>query len=399
MRTSWVPSTAVLVCGVCLMGGCRSPLGHGGDVSQASVPVAPAGILFVDNTHNHPETGEGIPVGERKGLDLFAYEGMAGIIEYVQWSQLERAPGEYRFNGIVHLLRQAEANGKKLAFGVICGAHVPDWYKRKYPDQVFRYRKVQRREDVGYVERPAEVVLPWTGADGALGLNETYFTAFFRMIRALAAEIEAQGLTQHIMYVAITGPGGGNALEVQWSMPLYDDWQRFDFAAAKQDLWVAAWARCAQEFKRVFPHTALGLAVTDQYGCRPGSSREKVVHARNTALSGRVLDAAMAGETPETQWVFPMGLWLSHWNRWGEDAHPLCRLLQTKREAGFKFGLQGHLIRHRDLVALERDTIAKGVESGAAWIEIWHKDIFKDGFADLPPQYEPHFRRDGDTGR
>ncbi|MBT7166304.1 MAG: hypothetical protein HN904_26215 [Victivallales bacterium] len=353
----------------------------------------------MDNTHNHPETGEGIPAAKRRGLDLYAYEGMAGIVEYVQWSQLEREPGEYRFDGIVHLLRQAEAHGKKLAFGVICGGHVPGWYKKQHPDQVFRYRKVQRREDVGYVERPAEVVLPWTGTDGALVLNETYFTAFFRMTRALATEIKAQGLTQHIMYVAITGPGGGNALEVQWSMPLHEDWQRFGFGAAKQGLWVAAWSECAREFKRVFPHTPLGLAVTDQYGSRPGSNKDKVVHARNAALSGRVLDTAMAGETPETQRVFPMGLWLSHWNRWGEDAHPLCRLLQNKRDAGFKFGLQGHLIRHRDLAALEGDTIAKGVESGAAWIEIWHKDIFKDGFADLPPSYAPYFGRHGDAGR
>lgn len=366
------------------MSGCQSP--HG----LAAVPPAPSGILFVDNTHNHPETGEGIPAAQQKGLDLFAYEGMSGIIEYVAWSQLEPQPGEYHFSGIINLLRQAGEHGKKLAFGVICGAHVPAWYKEEHPDQVFHYRNVQRREDVGYVEKPTDVVLPWTGEP--LSLNETYFTAFFRMMRALAAEIEVQGLTQHLMYVAITGPGGGNALEVQWAMPLSEDWQRFAFTAAKQDLWVAAWARCATEFQLIFPRTPLALAVTDQYGCAPGSTKEKVVTARNVALSGRVLDAVMAGETPATQRIYPMGLWLSYWNQWGENAHPLCRLLQDKRDAGFKIGLQGHLIWHRDLAALERDTIAKGIEAQATWIELWHKDIFKDGFADIPPKYESHFR-------
>jgi hypothetical protein len=222
-------------------------------------------------------------------------------------------------------------------------------------------------------------------------LNEGYFQAYSRMMQALATEIESQGLTEQIMYVAITGPGGGNALEVQWSMPLYKDWKRFDFTPAKQDLWVAAWTRCARELERIFPNTPLALAVTDQYGAAPESTKEKVVHARNVQLSRRVLDSVMEGQTPEIQRTYPMGLWLSYWNRWGKDAHPLCRVLQDKREAGFKFGLQGHLIRHRDLAALERDTIGKGIEAGATWIEIWHKDIFKDGFADVPPKYESHF--------
>ena len=74
-------------------------------------------------------------------------------------------------------------------------------------------------------------------------------------------------------------------------------------------------------------------------------------------------------------------------------------MLQDKRDAGFKIGLQGHLIRHRDLAALERDTIAKGIEAGAAWIEIWHKDIFKDGFEHIPPTYEWHFGRDRQVDR
>lgn len=384
MRTSSLLLVLILI----LVGGCRMVPGP----TPAAAPSAPFGILFVDNTHNHPETGEGIPAAKQKGLDLFAYEGMAGIIEYVAWSQLEPEPGAYHFGGIIQLLRQAEAHGKKLAFGVICGSHVPAWYREEYPDQVFHYQNVQQREDVGSVERPTYAVLPWTGEPGALSLNEAYFAAFFRMMRALAAEIDRQGLTGQILYVAITGPGGGNALEVQWAMPLYADWQRFDFTDAKQDLWVAAWARCADEFKRIFPNTPLALAVTDQYGACPGSTKDKVLTARNVALSGRVLDAAMRDETPETQRIYPMGLWLSSWNRWGQDALPLCRLLQDRRDAGFKFGLQGHLIRHRDLAALERDTIAKGVEAGATWIELWHKDIFKDGFADIPPKYENHFR-------
>jgi hypothetical protein len=42
-------------------------------------------------------------------------------------------------------------------------------------------------------------------------------------------------------------------------------------------------------------------------------------------------------------------------------------------------------------VALEEGTIQKGIEAGASWIEIWHKDIFKDGFAAVPPKYEGHF--------
>jgi hypothetical protein len=373
------------------MSGCQSL--PDATANRPTVPPAPHGILFVDNTHNHPETGEGIPAAKQKGLDLFAYPGMAGIIEYVSWNQLEKEPGQYHFDGLIHLLRQAKERGKKLAFGVICGSHVPAWYKERNPGQVFRYHKVQRREDVGYVERPTDVVLPWVEDNGRLVLNEVYFATFFRLMRALAAEIEAQELTQQLMYVAITGPGGGNALEVQWSMPLYADWQRFDFSAAKQDLWVVAWVQCARELARIFPHTALTLAITDQYGAAPGSTKDKVVHARNVALSRRVLAAVMQGETPATQRIYPMGLWLSYWNRWGKDAHPLCRILQDKREAGFQFGLQGHLIRHRDLAALERDTIGKGIEAGASWIEIWHKDIFKDGFADVPPKYEDHFRQ------
>ena len=351
-------------------------------------------MLFVDNTHNHPETGEGVPHAKRKGLNLFAYKGMAGITEYVQWRQLEPEEGKYRFNGVIWLLRQAKAHGKKLALGVICGRHVPKWYKDKHPSQVFRYGVVQRREDVGYIERASEAVLPWvdSGPDGATTLNTTYFDTFFALLRALAAEIESQDLTQHLMYVAITGPGGGNALEVQWAMPLYDDWQRLGFDSRKQELWVASWAHCAGEFKRVFPNTALGLAITDQYGCHAGSTKDKVSAARNVALSRRVLDAVMQGETPETQRIYPMGLWLSHWNRWGDDTHPLCRVLRDRREAGFKIGLQGHLLRHRSLAALEQDTIAKGVEARAAWIEIWYRDILKDGFEQIPPKYERHFR-------
>ncbi|MBT3381576.1 MAG: hypothetical protein HN742_31300 [Lentisphaerae bacterium] len=399
MRSLRIAPVALLCFGALSVSGCRSVTGLSpvaADRSTPPVPATPSGILFVDNTHNHPETGEGIPFAKQKGLDLFAYDGMAGIIEYVQWCNLEPEEGAYHFSGVLALLRQAQEKGKKLALGVICGRHVPAWYIQRHSDQVFRYRVVQRREDIGSIEKDAHVVLPWVkanpGVDESLVLNGTYFSAFSTLMRALSAEVEAQGLTESLMYVAITGPGGGNALEVQWSMPLYDDWQRFDFDATKQELWIAGWVRCANEFRECFPRTALALAVTDQYGCRLGSTKDKVMHARNTALSGRVLDAVMDGETPETQRVYPMGLWLSHWNRWGEDAHPLCRLLQDKREAGFRFGLQGHLIRHRDLAALEKDTIDKGVEAGATWIEIWHKDIFKDGFERIPPKCERHFR-------
>jgi len=78
----------------------------------------------------------------------------------------------------------------------------------------------------------------------------------------------------------------------------------------------------------------------------------------------------MEGQTPTNQDVFPMGLWLSHWNRWGEDPHPLCKALQDRRNAGFKIGLQGHLIRHRNLEALQKGTLDKAVEAGASWVEI-----------------------------
>jgi hypothetical protein len=149
---------ALLSLGVCLMSGCQSP--RAVSAAKPTVPPAPYGILFVDNTHNHPETGEGIPAAKQKGLNLFAYEGMAGIIEYVSWNALEKEPGKYHFSGLIHLLKQAKEHGKKVAFGVICGSHVPAWYKEQHPDQVFQYHKVQRRQDVGYVERPTDVVLP-----------------------------------------------------------------------------------------------------------------------------------------------------------------------------------------------------------------------------------------------
>jgi len=175
-----MPSITMLSCGVlavsCSMSAIGQPSAAAGRDDRPSVPAAPFGILFVDNTHNHPEAGEGIPHAERKGLNLFAYNGMAGIAEYVQWSQLEPEEGKYRSSGVFSLLRLAKAHGKKLALGVICGRHVPKWYKARHAGQVFRYRVVQRREDIGHIERPAEAVLPWIGGgpDEAAALNTTF---------------------------------------------------------------------------------------------------------------------------------------------------------------------------------------------------------------------------------
>jgi len=90
-----MPFITILCCGIVLVAGCRSvtscrdaggrcPALSGGE-DRSRLPTATFGILFVDNTHNHPETGEGIPHAKRKGLNLFAYDGIAGIIEYVPW--------------------------------------------------------------------------------------------------------------------------------------------------------------------------------------------------------------------------------------------------------------------------------------------------------------------------
>lgn len=131
-------------------------------VSAAALPAgsaaarirAPRGILFVDNTSNHPPQGK----------DLFAFQHMDGVVEYVPWKTIEPAERQYNFSVLVKLIEQARAKGKRLAFGVLTGVDLPAWYRVKHPDHFYRYSQILKREDVGFQNVPREAVLPWLHA-------------------------------------------------------------------------------------------------------------------------------------------------------------------------------------------------------------------------------------------
>ena len=352
-------------------------------VSEEARIRAPRGILFVDNTSNHPPQGK----------DLFAYPHTDGVVEYVPWKTLEPAERQYNFSLLVKLIEQARAKGKRLAFGVLTGVHLPAWYRAKHPDQLYRYSQILKREDVGFQNAPREAVLPWLHAQGqgACALNQTFFDSFVAMLEALAAELKSRALLDSVQYVAITGPGIGNGLEVHLPVTLYADWERARFTKEARAALIESWVLCALKFKMLFPATPLAIAVADNFGCRPGSTAENNLAIHDATIGDEILRRIMAEETPDNQHVFPMGLWLADWNKW-DGSNRLCAILGQWRAKGYQIGMQGHLMRHKDLAALEA-TIRSALAAKASWIELWYNDICHDGFEAIPARYAEHFNK------
>jgi hypothetical protein len=350
---------------------------------QASPKLQPPhGILFVDNTCNHPA----------KGGDLFSYKNIDGITEYFPWKRLEPKDGVYEFSAVTSLLAEAKASGKKVAFGVLAGVHVPAWYVDRYPTHAYRYSRCPAACE--YPPQPAvktacTAVLPWLktngGAKAPYEMNAVFFDRFLRMISLLAREIDARELGDTVLYVAITGPGVENGLEVQLPIVLYEDWERADFNVETKRILIESWVLCAGTFKACFPHTSLTIAVADNFGGRPDSSAGNIQEAHDASIGKAVLEGIMAAETPQCQQVFPMGLWYSDWNRW-DGSLPLCNVLMEWRRKGYRIGAQAHRMAHDDVSSLEK-TVGSAREANASWLELWYHDMYLDGFDRVPEEY------------
>jgi hypothetical protein len=347
----------------------------------------PRGILFVDNTANHPV----------KGGDLFAYKHIDGVIEYFTWKNLEPEDGVYHFSPVTNLLAKAKARGKKVAFGVLAGVHLPPWYVNRYPTHAFRY---SRHPDACEYPPPpapklATAVLPWLKTDGGTKaryeMNAVFFDRFFRMVRLLAREIDAQKLGDTVLYVAITGPGVENGLEVQLPIVLYDDWKRAEFNRETKRILIDSWVLCAERFKECFPHTALTIAVADNFGCQPGSVAGDIRVVHDAGIGEAVLERIMAAETAQRQHVFPMGLFFSDWNRW-DGSLPICSVLLEWRKKGYRIGAQAHRMKHEDVASLEK-TLASAREAEASWLELWYHDMYLDGFDRVLQKQAAYFSR------
>jgi len=323
---------------------------------------APRGLFCTSNTCNWALLN-----GRR--VDLFQCP-VDGVLNYVAWRSVEPKQGEYRFPGFDRMLREAEAQDKKLAYHIIAGYHAPDWLFDQAGVEPFL---VTRKG------KPKRMYLPWVETDGVRSLNTKMLDVWRQTVFALAQRVRAH--RGRIWYVAMTGWMESNGLELMVSSDTREEFERLRWQDGGEDLYVQFCKRVVDVYLDAFPDVPLGIAFTDWFG-RTADGKPR----RDVGTSERIVAYAVAEGNRRGRVVVPMGLWTGSAGIIGQPHHPMVRLMAKLRRVAPGIAFEGPMGSYNGGAPL-RQQLDFARSMGASWMQLWHHDVVHPAYQDTLREY------------
>ena len=324
---------------------------------------APRGLFCTTNTCNWA-------LQDGRRVDLFQFP-VDGVLNYVAWRAVEPKQGEYRFPGLDRMLREAEAQDKKLAYHIIAGYHSPDWLFDQVGVEPFR---VTRKG------KPRRTYLPWVETDGVRSLNTKMLDVWRQTVFALAKTVRAH--RDRIWYVAMTGWPEGNGLELMMGSDTREEFERLRWQDGGEELYVEFCKRVADIYLDAFPDVPLGIAFTDWFGRTPDGKPR-----RDIGTSERIVSYAVAEGNRRGRVVVPMGLWTGSMGIIGQPHHPLVRLMAKLRGVAPGIAFEGPMGSYSGGAPL-RQQLEFAQRMAASWMQLWHHDVVYPAHQDLLREYQ-----------
>ncbi len=333
--------------------------------SSTSKLTPPRGIYCVTNTNNSV-------IKDGKRINLFSYDHIDGISNYVTWNAIEKKPGQFNWTGLDRMLTEATLSNKKMGYHILAGIHTPEWVYQAESITEYKYTSSTKKKKV-------KTYLPWIEKSGNKTLNTEMLKIWEKTIRAYAQYLNQHPNRDRVAYVAITGGPTANGLEIMWPQDNYAEFKGLSWDDTTSHLFVEYWKRCVDIFLDAFPDIPLGLAFTDWFGVSK-LGRSIRSYQESTAIVNYALKTANA----RGQLVLPMGLWIGKLDPSTLMSHPLVKLL-----ASFEvpFGVQGEI----DTPSADymQKMLSAIVDLKSSWIELWHNDIIKDDYKTVISKYRP----------
>lgn len=293
-------------------------------------------------------------------INLFDYDFIDGLTNYVKWSVLEVEPNVYNWKGLDRLLNEAATSGKKLSYNIISGNHAPGW--------LFDQKMIPAHFCSCCETGSKRTFFPWIESSEGRVLNLSVLEIWENTINNFASYLKGHQFKDSISYVAITGGPTSNGLEIMWSNDYNSDENRW--GSLEEELFIEFWKRLVDIFIEKLSDFPLGLAFTDYFPSRNNSCSSE----RKIEISIEILDYAINAALERNAFVIPMGLWFGNISPNLLSTHTLVNLLKTYPI----FAVQGHLYTENEFIL--ENMIEVATEIGSHWIELWHNDILKEEY-------------------
>jgi hypothetical protein len=358
--TEWINRRNFLkIAGLCLLAaGCNDMSQTGGNAVRSTVATGkifrPLKIRAVTDTTNWVKRD-----GTR--VNLFDYPFLDGLTNYVKWSEFESFEGEFNWNGLERLLREADAAGKTLSYNILSGVHAPEWLLNRIPC-------IELSPCDG--KPGSRTYLPWAEASGERVLNYEFLDIWENTVARYAGFLNSHPLKKRISYIAITGGPTSNGLEIMW--PENKSAPALTWDARAEELFIGFWKEIIDIFLKQFHDSTLGLAFTDLFALSDACKAERRVDISKEIVGYALTRAKETGNT-----VVPMGLWFGNIPHTFMKAHPLVKLLES---FDTPFAVQGDVFT-RDIESLT-GMLDVARDIGPSWIELWHNDLVNPYFHD-----------------
>jgi hypothetical protein len=380
----------------------RAALAFAGVLAALLIAALPAPAFAADGaTDDFAGVYVGSPrlVRARRQVDdaLYQNDVASGVYLRLIWSQLEPKQGQFDFTVLNREIDRAVATKKRVSFSIIGGGYAPDWLSSA-GIQTLRFsiaRGGQKNRNCDVVDLP----VPWDPA---------YQAAFLSVWKAVRDRIsQIPGGMEAVRIVKLTGV---NRITAELRLPGTFG-QREDDACGKTDdaaIWnkvgyrpqkvVDAWVTIATGISQLFPSKHLGLDILEQNDFPPIG--DDGGFSNPPPVKSRIIDEGIRrfGKRFSVQW-----------NGLNKDG----KLSDTVIAAGRKGAIigwqsnqyQGHdgagcnLSRRTARAPCDTDgyraILKRGLDTGAAFIEVWAPDVrrFPDAVRDADVQLRGKFDR------
>lgn len=271
---------------------------------------------------------------------------LAGITYYIGWMRIEPKPGNYDFNNLKALLREAKLKEKKVNIAILTGRWSPDWvYDAGAEKMSWRHTDRLTANDSSV---PSHSPIPW---------DPTYTSELRKLISVLSSEIRPY--LSEINSIAITGGSNTNGLELNLIGP-DKELERIGFTSQRYE---ENWKQLIKLYGEAFPHTKLTIAIHIQYGeSRTDEISKEILNYASRLVGDRLIISAYA--FTEKSWFKPGNLYADMYFNNPQSAHGSLQTLinysMHNQHAEFKKMLE------------------KAQDISPAWIELWNSDTRPD---------------------
>jgi len=312
--------------------------------------------------------------------DVAAGAGASGAYIQLQWRLIEPMPGRLDFRMLDQQVRGALAAGRKISLSVIAGARSPQWLQAEGARMLdFQIARGGQRQCETISMAP-----PW---------DPVYQRRYAMMMQALARHVRELGADRAVRIVKLTGVA---RITEELRLPITvgrsgecgeaDATARWRAAGYSSALLIKAWSMLANSVSVAFPTAVLAQDILERNDLPADSMQDRAEGASD--LKQDIIRAGLR--------LFP-GRFAIQWDGLNKDgdlpatplaAHRAGAILGWQSNMRQGFGGAGCNVRQAGppiacSPADFAELLARGVDSGASYIELWPEDAarFPDAVA------------------